>query len=299
MILVTGATGQLGQGIVKHLAAQIAQGPAGRLAVSVRDTSRAVGLAERGIEVRHGDFDQPASLATAFAGIERLVLISTDGPKAVRIAQHRNAIDAACGAGVRHIVYTSFLDADASSPSEFAQVHAATEADLAASGVPHTLLRNGLYADFLPMLFGAALESGVLHLPAGRGRLSYVSRDELAAAAAAAALAPKLERAVYELTGQVAVDFDEIAARVAAATGRAIRYEAVSEDGYAAALVAQGMPEWFGRALANMFTAVAQGRFSRTSNDFAALVGHPPKSLDCLIAEGFRAPRAHVPEHSA
>ena len=290
MILITGATGQLGQRVVQHLAARLPRAGAGQLAVSVRDAARAQNLAARGIDVRQGNFDEPEALQIAFAGAERLVLISTDSPKAMRIVQHRNAIEAARAAGVKHIFYTSFLDADAHSPSEFAQVHAATEADLAASGLAYTLLRNGMYADFLPMTFAGALETGVLNLPAGQGKVSYLSRNELAQAIAAAAVAPRLEKQVYELTGQTAHDYREIVAKVGAATGKTLRYEAVSEDAYVQALEGFGVPAWLARALANMYSAAAENRFARSTNDFAALVGHPPKSIDCLVAEFFRAP---------
>lgn len=289
MILVTGATGQLGHLIVQHLAARLPVTGAGRIGVSVRDPLRAADLEARGITVRRGNFDDaPEVLATAFAGVARLILVSTDGPRSVRLAQHRNAITAARSAGVQHIFYTSFLDADANSPSEFAQVHADTESALADSGIAHTLLRNGLYADFLPLTFGQALQDGVLRLPAGEGKVSYVSRNELAQAIASAALAPRLEKRIYELTGQTSHDYEELARRVGAATGKELRYEPITEDEYAAALEGAGFPAWLARAMGNMFTAAAEGHFARTTNDFAALVGHPPKSIDCLVAEFFR-----------
>ncbi|AYH43333.1 SDR family oxidoreductase [Azoarcus sp. DN11] len=289
MILVTGATGHLGQLIVQQLVLRLPDAGARKLAVSVREPARAQVFAARGIEVRRGNFDEPESLRAAFASVSRLVIVSTDGPKARRIAQHRNAIEAARAAGVEHILYTSFLDADPASPSEFAQVHADSEAALAACGVAHTVLRNGMYADFLPMTFAGALQGGVLHLPAAGGKVSYVTRHELAQAIAAATVAPRLEKHMYELTGQTAHDYHDLAARVGAATGVALRYEPVGEDAYAGVLEAAGMPAWVARAMANMFTAAAANRLARTTNDFAALVGHPPKSIDCLVAEFFRA----------
>lgn len=285
MILVTGANGHLGRHIVEHLAARL--GGTDGIAVSVRDTAKAADLAGRGISVRHGDFDQPATLPQAFAGVDKLVLVSTDGPREVRIGQHRAAIAAAKAAGVAHILYTSFVDTTADSPAEFAAVHRATEADLAASGLKVTLLRNTLYADLLPMTVGAGLETGAFQLPAGAGRTSFVSRDELAQAIAAAAAAPALAKQVYELTGQTVHDFHEVAAAVAKVTGKAVRYEPVSEDAYAEALAGYGLPAWLARALANMYSAVAAGRFERVSNDFAALVGHPPRPLACLVQELF------------
>ncbi len=285
MILVTGANGQLGRRIVEHLLTRkSADTP---LAVSVRDPAKASDLAGRGVSVRQGDFDAPATLAAAFAGVSRLALISTDGPKAVRIGQHRAAIQAAKTAGVRHIVYTSFLDADAASPSEFAQVHAATEQDLRASGLGLTLLRNPLYADFLPMTFAGALQSGILHLPTGTGRTSFLSRDELAEATAAAALAPSLPKEIYELTGAEAVDFGALAGLVGLRTGRTLRYQPVDEAGYAKALEGFGLPGWLAAAMANMYTAVAQGRFAQVTGDFGALTGHAPRSLSSLVEEMF------------
>lgn len=285
MILVTGANGHLGRAIVTHLISRLGGGE--HLAVSVRDPERADDLARRGISVRQGDFDRPESLVKAFAGAEKLVLVSTDGPRDIRIRQHRNAIEAARAAGVKHILYTSFLDAGADSPAEFAQVHHASEADLAASGLQVTVLRNTLYADFLPMTVGGGLDAGVFHLPAGDGRASFITRDELAQAIAAAAVAPQLAKGVYELTGQVAADYHEVAAAVARATGKPLRYEPVGEDDYARAAEGFGLPAWLARALANMYTAVAAGRFAKVSNDFASLVGHPPRPLDCIAQELF------------
>ena len=289
MILVTGANGQLGRRIVQHLIAREPSLLDGRLGVSVRDAARANELASRGVIVRQADFDQPDSLAAAFAGIRRLVLVSTDGPAAQRGARHRRAIDAALAAGVSHILYTSSLDAD--SPTGFAHAHQETEAALARSGVAHTVLRNPLYADDLRHLAEPALAQGVLRLPAGAGRVSLVSRDELAQAIAAAALAPRLDKHMYELTGQTALDYADIAARIARVSGRPLSYEDVSAEAYTGSLVAQGVPGWFASALTERFVSVAAGRLAATSSDFAALVGHPPKSLDCLIHEYF-APRS-------
>jgi NAD(P)H dehydrogenase (quinone) len=297
MILVTGATGQLGSRIVDRLAARLGtQAARSPLAVSVRDPAKAEALAKRGIIVRKGDFDAPEALQQTFAGIDRLVLVSTDGPKEDRIRQHRNAIGAAKAAGVKHVVYTSFLDASPDSPADFAAVHYATERDLRQSGLKFTILRNPLYADFLPMTLGNALESGVFYLSAGSGKASFVGRDDLADATAAAAVAPQLAKEIYELTGQTAYTYAEVAAAVARATGKPARYEAVSEDAYAKALEGYGVPAWLARSLANMYTAVAAGKFAKLSNDFALLVGHPPKSLDCLVAELFTKQVHHQPK---
>lgn len=283
MILVTGANGHLGRAIVDHLAASGRT----RLAVSVRDPSKAEALAQRGIDVRHGDFDRPETLAAAFSGVERLVLVSTDGPKEQRIAQHRTAIEAAKAAGVARIVYTSFLDVNPDSPAEFAAVHRASEATLRESGLDLAILRNPLYADYLPMTVGGALESGVFHLPAGGGRTSFLSRDELARAAAAAASKDRLEKTVYELTGPAVHTYHDVAAAVSRVTGKPVRYQAVSEDAYVEALANYGVPPWLACALATLYAAVAAGHFDRIGDDYARLVGHAPRTLDQQIEHFF------------
>lgn len=286
MILVTGANGQLGRRIVEHLFARLGGKP-GTLAVSVRDTAKAKDLADRGISVREGNFDRPETLVAAFTGVDRVVLISTDGPSDARMRQHSNAIEAAKRAGVKHIVYTSFIDVAPDSPAEFSAVHRATEAELRASGLKLTILRNPLYADFLPMTVGAGIESGVFHVSAGAGKVSFLTREELAEATAAAALATGGAKEVYELTGAAAHSYAEVAAAVSKVTGKPVRYQAVPEQDYAKALEGWGVPTWMAGALGNLYTAVAQGRFSKVTGDFAAITGHPPRPLDQTVAALF------------
>ena len=159
MILVTGANGQLGRRIVQHLIAREPSLLDGRLGVSVRDPAQATELASRGVIVRKADFDQPDAMATAFAGVRRLVLVSTDGPGAERSARHRRAINAALSAGVSHILYTSLLGADADRPTEPAAAHRETESALQHCGVAHTVLRNPLYADDLRYLADTRMDA--------------------------------------------------------------------------------------------------------------------------------------------
>ena len=287
MILVTGANGRLGRRIVQHLIARRPLRDAPALAVSVRQPALAADLAARGVDVRAGDFDQPETLATTFAGVRTLVLVSTDGPSAQRIAQHAAAISAARRAGVQRVLYTSFLDVGTDSPAEFARVHRHTEDALAASGLDATILRNPLYADDLPALVVPGPDGDAFCLAAGNGAVSLVSRDDLARALAAAALAPRLDKRVYELTGSEAVAYAELAARIARVSGRPLRYLPVTVTEQAAALRAAGLPDGLAEGVASLFAAVAEGRLARVTHDFAALVGHPPRSLDCLIREYF------------
>lgn len=287
MILVTGANGQLARRIVRRLCAMLPGAGAGRLAVATRHPSALAALAPRGIDVRRADFDRPDTLAAAFTHVERLVLVSPSGALDERSARVRNAIAAAKAAGVGRVYYTSLLDADECSPCEVARVHAIAESELAASGLPFRVLRNAPYADLLPETFAAALADGVLRLPAGDGKLTYVSRDDLAEAIAQAVLAPRLEKPLYALTGETAHDCRELAAKVGRALGRPLRYESDTAAASAKALEAHGVPPRQAGALVSGYRAAADGRLGITTNDFAALVGHPPRSIDCLVAEFF------------
>src|SRR2546426_267697 len=188
--LVTGATGHLGGLIVRHLRDRL---PAGELAVSVRDTTKAAELAAAGIEVRHGDFDDPTTLPAAFAGVDALVLVSTDGADDVRIVQHATAVRAAAAAGVGFLAYTSITDAE-NSRVALAEVHRETERAIRASGIPYAFLRNNMYHEnYLPQLPGA-LDRGVLATATGTGRIASATRDDYARAAAAVAADPAQHR---------------------------------------------------------------------------------------------------------
>ena len=272
MILVIGTDVQpdpLAQRIVQHL---IARAPARPLAVSRSAPGGTDDLANRGVAVREFDYGRPASLHEAFRGIECIVLAPLPGALPERLLRQRQIFRAAAAAGVARVIQVSPLHAD--TPAGLASARREREAALADSGVVHVLLRTVPAIDDLLPLIEAALADGVLRLSAGDGALSLVSRDELARAIAAAALAPRLGKREHLLTGQSALTWEQIAARIARVGGRPLRYEAEA---------AADIP-------AGLFAAMATGRLAAITTDFAALVGHPPKSLDCLIHEHF-APR--------
>jgi NAD(P)H dehydrogenase (quinone) len=280
--LVTGATGHLGGLIVRHLRDRL---PAGELAVSVRDTARAAELAAAGVEVRHGDFDDPASLTTAFAGVDTLVLVSTDGADEVRLGQHTTAVRAAAGAGVGFLAYTSIVDAETSRVA-LAEVHRGTERAIKAAGIPYAFLRNNMYHEnYLPQLPGA-LDRGVLATATGTGRIASASRDDYARAAAAVAADPAGHRdAVYELTGPAAWSFDELAAAAAELTGRPLAHAAVTADELRGILTGAGLPPFVADRLAVLDTDISRGDLARVRPDLEKLTGRPGTS----ITEALRA----------
>jgi NAD(P)H dehydrogenase (quinone) len=285
MIVVTGANGNLGRAIVTELSKIL---PADEsLAVSVRDPAKAAAYQAQGIDVRVGDFGDKASMVKAFAGATRAFIVSGDAPNEARIKQHRNAVDAAREAGVRHIVYASFVDHDANSPFPFAAVHHDTEAYLARTGVPYTVLRNGPYADLLPWFAGDVMGSGILALPAGTGAAAFLSRDDIARATAVVLASDKYVGKTLLLTGEKAVSYADVAAALSAQLGRAIRYQASDAQSYLAALKASGLPEYMADAIVGIQLSIAEGRFAPTSTTVRDITGKSPQDIDALLRQLF------------
>ena len=177
---MTGATGELGRRIVERLLTRM---PAHQVGVSVRDPEKAKALADQGVRVRRGSFTDPDSLAHAFEGASRVLIVSVDKMGDEVLKQHRVAIDAAVAAGARRILYTSHMGASAASHFQACRNHAATEEALRACGVPYTSLRNGFYATSALHFLGHALETGSVALPAD-GPASWTAHADLAEAAA-------------------------------------------------------------------------------------------------------------------
>ena len=281
MIIVTGATGQLGGAVVRRLLERL---PAGRVGVSVREPQKAADLAAQGVRVRCGDFDDAASLADAFADAEQVLLVSaaTTGPDALR--QHRTAIDAAVAAGARRIVYTSHMGADPTSPFAPMPDHAATEAMLRDSGVPFTALRNGFYASSGLMLLGRAEQTGEVAAPED-GPVSWTAHADLAEAAAVVLTDEgRFDGPTPPLTGSAALDLAGLAEVVAGAAGRPIRRAVVGDAQYRDSLVGHGVPEEAATMLVGLFAASRRGDFAAVDPTLENLLGRPPLTVRDLVA---------------
>ncbi|MBM7771653.1 NAD(P)H dehydrogenase (quinone) [Actinokineospora baliensis] len=272
--LVTGATGQLGGLAVRHLLDRV---PAADVAVSVRDVSKAADLADRGVDVRQGDFSEPDTLR--FAGVDTLLLVSTNGPDEIRVGQQNAAVDAAVRAGVSRIVYTSVSDATGS-PLGLAKVHAATEEHIKASGVPYTFLRNAMYHENYLGGLPQSLESGTHVTATGTGRVASVSRDDLALAAAIVVTGEGHEGAVYELTGPRAWSFDELAAIASDVTGKPLAHVSVSGEDYLANLLKAGLPPFLAELFTDIQVNIGRGALSEVRPDLGKLIGREPKTIE-------------------
>lgn len=281
-IAVTGSTGAVGGRVARRLSSE------GRaLRLLVRDASRAPQLPRS--EVAVAPYDDGDAARRALAGVEVLFMVS--GSESLdRVDQHRAFIDAAADAGVRHLVYTSFLGAAPDAVFTLARDHHATEQHLRAAqvrtGVAWTALRDGLYADFLPAMVG---EDGVLRGPAGEGRVAAVAQDDVADAAtavllSAAAGSTEHAGARYDLTGPEALTLHEVAAVVARATGRPARYQPETLEEAFASRAVYGAPDWQVEAWVSTYTAIAAGQMDAVSTAVEQLTGHPARTLEEVLS---------------
>lgn len=275
-LLVTGAGGHLGRHVVELL---LDAGTRNLVAAS-RHPDQLAGLAARGAELRKVDFDDAAVLDEAFAGVERVLIISTDsiGIPGQRKRQHRAAVDAAVKAGVKHIAYTSMPSPDPGSPIPFAPDHFETEQVIERSGVGFTILRNNWYMENVYMWLPAALASGQWFTSAGEGRVGYVARKD-AAAAAAAALTGAAESGRYNVSGPQALTTNEIAALVYEVIGKPIRVMPVGDESLADGLNAAGLPTPLVQLLVALDTNTRLGKVDIASDAVRSLTGVAPQSL--------------------
>ncbi|GAA1724649.1 SDR family oxidoreductase [Aeromicrobium alkaliterrae] len=272
-IAVTGATGQLGRRIVAQLLERV---PASEVVAVVRDEAKAADLTAQGVQVRVADYTDVAALTDAFAGVEKVVLVSGNeiGQRAV---QHGNVIEAARAAGVTFIAYTSVLHADGS-PLLVAPEHVETEALLASSGLSYSLLRNGWYHENYAPSIDAARASGAVVTSAGDGRVASASRDDFAAAAAVVVTSDAPEQ-VYELSGDVAWTQSELAAAIGEVIGSDVSVLDVDAAKHREILSGAGLDEGSVFFVVTTDGHIAEGHLADAPGTLSALIGRPTTPL--------------------
>ncbi|MEN0133729.1 MAG: SDR family oxidoreductase [Rhodococcus sp. (in: high G+C Gram-positive bacteria)] len=268
-IAVTGATGHLGRLVVEALLDKGAA--AADIVAVVRTPAKAADLAGKGVEIRQADYSDRAALETAFAGVDKLLLVS-GSEVGQRIAQHANVIDAAKAAGVGFVAYTSVLDAQ-NSPLGLAVEHRATEDRLAQSGIDFALLRNGWYWENYLGSISAAGETGALFGSAGTGVVAAAARKDYAEAAAAVLLADDQAGKVYELGGDERLTYSELADVISSVLGKPVSYKDLPQSEYAAVLEGAGLPAPIASMLADSDAGVAAGALDTESGDLQTLIG--------------------------
>jgi NAD(P)H dehydrogenase (quinone) len=280
-IIVSGASGQLGGLVVEEL---LGRGiPASKLILVSRSPASLEHYAEMGAQVRYGDFTEPDSLADAYAGGDRMLLISIGGGSGARPALHQAAIDAAVAAGVEHIAYTSFVNVDVNLESTIGPDHLATEQALRDSGIAWTMLRNQIYMNGLVDQAVQAIIDGQLITSMPETKVGYVTREDCAAAAAAVLATPGHEYKVYDITGPALVSPRDIAETAAAVSGYPVEYVDISQELHYARLIESGMSEEAANGVMSFELELASTYLSTTSSAVADLTGRPPTSIRQLF----------------
>ncbi|EAV40622.1 NAD(P)H:quinone oxidoreductase [Stappia aggregata IAM 12614] len=283
MIAVTGANGQLGRLVLKHLAKLTAQ-PVRAL---VRSPEKAADLASGQVAVVKADYDDSSTLPAALEGVERLLLIS-GSEVGKRVPQHKAVIDAAKAAGVRFIVYTSLLNVPQSSLL-LGEEHKETEKLLSESGIAHAVLRNGWYVENFGGTISAALAHGAVAGASGDGKFSAAGREDYAEAAARIVSGSDLSTRALELGGSSAFTLGDLAAELSSQTGRDIPFNNLPDATYAGILVQAGLPEGFAKILADADRGASEGDLFTASTALEDLNGHPARSLKDFVAESLKA----------
>jgi NAD(P)H dehydrogenase (quinone) len=267
-LAVTGATGGLGGRVARRLADR---GVAQRLVV--RDPAGAPELP--GAEVVRAAYGDGEAMRRALDGVDTLLLVSAS-EDVDRVRLHTGAVDAAVAAGVRRIVYTSFLACAPDATFTFARDHWHTEQHVRGSGLRHTFLRDSLYLDYVPLLVGG---DGVIRGPAGDGRVAAVARDDIADAVVAVLLGDGHDGRTYDLTGPEAFTLHQAAEALSRASGRSVTYRAETLDEAYASRAGYGAPHWEVTGWVTTYTAIAAGELDVVTDDVARVAGHPPMGL--------------------
>lgn len=283
MILVTGATGQLGGAVIDFLLKKVQPSEVAALA---RNPDKAKPIADKGVRVIQGNYDDPASLEKAFTGIDRLLFISSS-EIAIRDPQHANVVAAAKMTGVGHILYTSFTRTtdDESSPLHMlAATHIYTEKLIKESGLTYTFLRNSLYSDALPLFLGdKVVETGTVYFPGGEGKSPFASRMDMAEASANVLTSDGHENKAYPFTNSEAYSFGDIAGMISEITGKTINYVSPSPDEYREQMGKAGVPDPVIGMAIGLGLAMQQGVTGGGDPTLEKLLGRKPASPKVVL----------------
>lgn len=279
-ILITGASGQLGRLVINNLLKTL---PASQIIAMARNPEAVTDLSTRGVEVRVADYTKPETLEAAFAGVDRLLLISSS-EIGQRLPQHRNVIAAAKQAGVKLLAYTSILHADVSSLG-LAEEHRQTEGEIRDSGIPFVSLRNGWYTENYTASIPPALAHGAFLGSAGEGRISSASRADYAEAAAAV-LTSREDQAgrIYELAGDQSYTLTQFAAEIALQSGKPVVYKNLPEAEFKAVLIGAGLPEGVAALLADSDAAASKGALFDDGSQLSGLIGRPTTPFAATVS---------------
>ncbi|HEY4095507.1 MAG TPA: SDR family oxidoreductase [Baekduia sp.] len=283
VIGISGASGKLGRLSVE---AALERVEPQELVITTRTPANLAEYAERGVDVRHADFDEPESLTSAFAGIERMFMISASNGTGHRYDEHSAAINAAKEAGIQRLVFPSMpkVDDPAHPVGLAAQEYRDAEELLAAGGVPYAILRDAPYSELhIVERFTPALAAGQMRINTADGTAAFVSRQDVARAAIALVLGDGHMGNTYDITGPELLTFKQVAELLAEVSGRPLEYVEIDDATFAKETAAAGVPQLMVEALTGMGKAVREDYFAVQSDDFKQITGHDPLSLRAVL----------------
>jgi len=279
-IIITGATGNLGKSVIKHL---LKKTKAENIAVLVRNIEKGSDFKSQGMDVRIGDYTNYQSLVEAFKGIDKLYFISGSEFEG-RSEQHKNVVNAAKETSIKHVVYTSFLRKDETTASPISFVvadHIDTEIWLKESGMNYTILKHNLYMDMLPLFIGdKVLETGVIYQPAGNGKAAFTLREDMAEVAAHILTNKGHENKEYDITSDKANSYSDIAAFISGITGKTVGYTSPSVEEFNKTMADAGVPEMYIGLFAGFSLAMEQGELDNTNSVIEQLIGRKATSVE-------------------
>jgi NAD(P)H dehydrogenase (quinone) len=285
-IALTAATGQLGARVIEAL---LGSGvTASDIVAGARIVSKASALTECGIDVRQADYDAPKTLATAFSGVERLLLIPTMAPPAPRVIQHQAALDAAREAGVKHISFFGIAGTSPEVPSALMPFLLYAESAVRNSGMAWTILRNCFYADPIVEWVDDIVKMGTIPYPTANGATAYVARADIARAAAAVLTGESHDGKIYNLTGPERMTTADLCRAVATATGKPVEDRNASDDDYRA--IAGDQPPFMTAVLLGLYHGIRDGYYDVLSNDIETLTGKAPQRFEEQVRQHYQQP---------
>lgn len=280
MIVVTGATGHLGQLVIEELLKTI---KSQEIIALARDPEKAKNLSEKGVNVRKADYNNLESLKNAFKGANKILLISSS-EVGQRLSQHQKVIEAAKEIKPELFVYTSILKVE-ESPLALAQEHLATEKLIKESGLSYTILRNGWYLENYTDAIINGVKYGAILGSAKEGRVSAATRKDYAQAAAKVLTTTGHMNKIYELAGSHSFNLTELANKISALSGKPVSYENMPENAYAEALIKVGLPEGLAKVLADSDVGMSRNGLFSDRKDLANLIGRETTTLESFIKQ--------------
>ena len=287
IILVTGATGQLGRVVTEHL---VKKGPVGSVAGLVRDEAKAADLKAMGVDVRVGDYDDVASLDGAMSNVEKVLLIAGTDEKN-RVRQHGNVVEAARRAGVRFIAYTGRAMRDpGTSENNLMDGHFKTEDLIRQSGLAYALFRNALYLETITDYVGKKGEpfETDIRLPAAQGKVTFAQRAELGEGIANALLREEREDRVYTLTAGEAWSFNDVARTLGELSGKPVTYTPTDRAAFETLMRERGVPETMTQLIYGFYCDIRDGQLDEVTPELEALLGRKPASLKAGLKALFK-----------